>query len=153
MSHRVLGTLSLFFALALVAGACSSGGKSSSAKDKTPETSSAGGGKVTLNGETANNHGTKDVSGGGSQDVEVDSFYFNPTVFTGKAGDKLTLTLSNDSNTLHNFSLSDQKVDQDIPSKGKTTVSVTFPASGTLVFFCKYHRSSGMLGGLQVEQG
>jgi plastocyanin len=92
------------------------------------------------------------VSGGGSQEVEVDSFYFNPTVFTAKAGDKLTLTLSNDSKTLHNFSLAELKVDRDIPVGGKATVTVTFPSSGTYVFFCKYHRSNGMVGGLQVEQ-
>jgi plastocyanin len=147
MPRRGLGTLSLLFALALLGGACSSSGRSSS----SGTSSSSAGAKITLNGQRANNHGTKDVSGGGSQAVEVDSFYFNPTLFTAKAGDKLTLTLSNESAALHNFSLGDHSIDQDIPAKGKITVTVTFPASGTLVFFCKYHRSSGMLGGLQVE--
>ena len=87
---------------------------------------------------------------GGSQEVEVDSFYFNPTLFTAKSGDKVTLTLSNDSKVLHNFSVKEQNIDMDIPVGGKITVTVSFPASGTQVFFCKFHRSSGMLGGLQV---
>ena len=29
----------------------------------------------------------------------------------------------------------------------KAEVSVTFPDSGTLVFFCKYHQDMGMRGG------
>jgi plastocyanin len=104
-----------------------------------------------LNGRTANDHGTKDVSGGGKQDVEVDSCYFNPTVFTAHPGDKLTLTLGNESTTLHNFSLTERGIDKDIQPDAKITVTVTFPPSGTLVFFCKYHASLGMIGGLQVE--
>jgi plastocyanin len=135
MSHRLLKPLSLLFTLALFAGACSS---------------KSGGGRVVLNGENANNHGTKAVSGGGSQEVEVDSFYFNPTLFTAKSGDKLTLTLSNDSKILHNFSVKEQNIDMDIPVGGKITVTVSVPASGTQVFFCKFHRSSGMLGALRV---
>jgi plastocyanin len=144
MKHRVLGMFSLLFALALVAAAC---GKSS--------TTSEGGssGTITLGGKTANNHGTKDVSGGGSEEVEVDDFYFNPTVFTAHAGDKLTLTLSNESKTLHNFSLSEQSIDEDVQPDGKVTVTVSFPDSGTLVFFCKYHQSKGMVGALKVESG
>ena len=106
---------------------------------------------MSINGQTANDHGTKDVSGGGSQDVEVDNYYFNPTLFTAKAGDKLNLTLSNDSKTTHNFSVTEQKIDMDIPVGGKITVSVTFPASGTLTFFCRFHHTSGMVGGLKVE--
>jgi plastocyanin len=147
MKHRVLGVFSLLLALTLVAAACS---KSST---PTSEGGSSGGGTITLNGKTANNHGTKDVSGGGKEEVEVDDFYFNPTVFTAHPGDKLTLTLSNESNTLHNFSVSEQSIDQDIQLDGKVTVTVTFPSSGTVVFFCKYHESKGMVGGLEVESG
>jgi plastocyanin len=29
-------------------------------------------------------------------------------------------------------------------------VDVTFPDSGEVVFFCEYHRSQGMVGGLEV---
>jgi plastocyanin len=32
----------------------------------------------------------------------------------------------------------------------RAEVSVTFPQSGTVTFFCEYHRASGMLGGLQA---
>jgi plastocyanin len=128
-------------------------GSSSSPTASSGGGASSGGATLNINGQSANNHGTKDVSGGGSQDVEVDNNYFSPTVFTGHPGDKLTLTLSNESTTLHNFSVSEQNLDMDIAGGAKITATVTFPSSGTLVFFCKYHRSSGMLGGLQVETG
>jgi plastocyanin len=146
LKQRITPVLACLFALTVVGTACS---KSSSAVPSGGEAESSS--TTTLNGQTANDHGTKDVSGGGEFELEVDSFYFNPTVLTGHAGDKLTLTLSNESTTTHNFSLPDQNVDKDIPSDGTATVDVTFPSSGTLVFFCKFHQSQGMVGALKVE--
>lgn len=146
--------------MAVLMSACSSssGSDSSSGGGSSGSDSSSGSGggdgssgTITLDGQTANDHGTKDVSGGGQEEVEVDSFYFNPTVFTAHAGDTLKLTLSNESSTLHNFSLPDQNIDMDVPADGSITVTVVFPDSGTQVFFCKYHQSQGMLGGLEVE--
>ncbi|TMA83630.1 MAG: cupredoxin domain-containing protein [Deltaproteobacteria bacterium] len=146
MLQRVLPLpkLASVLAAALLTAACGS---------TTASTSSpgAGSGKITVNGEAANDHGTKDVSGGGSQSVEVDSFYFNPTVFTAHAGDKLTLTLSNESQTAHTFTITEQNIDKELAVGSKVTVTVTFPSSGTLLFFCRFHRSQGMLGGLKVE--
>jgi plastocyanin len=135
--------------MAVLMSACSSSSGSDSSSGSEGDEGSSG--TITLNGQTANDHGTKDVSGGGAEEVEVDSFYFNPTVFTAHAGDKLTLTLSNESSALHNFSLPDQNIDMDVPADESITVTVVFPDSGTQVFFCKYHQSKGMLGGLEVE--
>ncbi len=135
--------------MAVLMSACSSSSGSDSSSGSEGDEGSSG--TITLNGQTANDHGAKDVSGGGEEEVEVDSFYFNPTVFTAHAGDKLTLTLSNESSTLHNFSLPDQNIDMDIPADDSITVTVVFPDSGTQVFFCKYHQSNGMAGGLKVE--
>ena len=139
-----LPKLASVLAAALLTAACGS---------TTASTSSpgAGSGKITVNGEAANDHGTKDVSGGGSQSVEVDSFYFNPTVFTAHAGDKLALTLSNESQTAHTFTITEQNIDKDLAVGANVTVTVTFPSSGTVLFFCRFHRSQGMLGGLKVE--
>jgi plastocyanin len=137
---RITATCSVFFALALGLSACGGDSSSSSAEE---------GGTITLDGRNANDHGTGAVSGD-ETDVEVDSFYFSPTVLTGTAGQKVTLKLENESSTLHNFSLTDQNVDMDIPAGGDVTVTVTMPDSGTAVFFCKYHQTNGMVGALQV---
>lgn len=137
-------------AVVLLSAGCSTGRRDSDTSDGP---AGVGGATVLLNGQTATDHGSKDVPAGGSQPVEVDSFYFNPTVFKGKAGEKLTLTLTNESKIAHNFSLSEQSIDRDVPAGATVTVSLAFPSSGTLVFFCKIHRSTGMLGGLRVESG
>jgi predicted lipoprotein with Yx(FWY)xxD motif len=80
--------------------------------------------------------------------MEIDSNYFEPTFVKGTPGQKITLTLSNESSTLHNFSVPALAIDQDVQSKGEIDVAVTFPQSGVLLFLCKYHTSAGMNGEL-----
>ncbi len=153
----------LFAALAMFGAACSSksnnsggGSPSPSASveaSASPSQSESEGGPITVGSDTANNHGSKDVANLTSVEVEMDDFYFEPTVLTGAPGQKLTLELKNDSDagTLHNFSLSDQNIDQDVLADQSTDVTVTFPQSGFLEFFCKYHKASGMVGELTTS--
>jgi plastocyanin len=130
-------SLAPLVALLLVATACGGGDEE--------------GGTITVGGQSANDHGSQDVSGESELDFELDDFYFAPTVLTGTPGQVLTLDLENEGDAEHNFSLPDQGIDQDVEAGEKADVSVTFPDSGTLVFFCKYHQSMGMRGALQVE--
>ena len=37
---------------------------------------------------------------------------------------------------------------QDINPNGKVSVTVTFPKSGFVEFYCRFHRASGMVGEL-----
>jgi plastocyanin len=118
----------------------------------TPSESSSGdGGTITIGSDTANDHGTKDLAGKSSLDVELDDFYFEPTIITGTAGQKVTLELENEGAALHNFSLTDQSIDKDVQPGQKMDVTVTIPQSGTVEFFCKYHRTLGMVGGLSAS--
>jgi plastocyanin len=139
MRTRILGSLAVVLVLALMTTACG--------KENGNE---GGGGTTTIAGQKANDHGTKDVSGESSLELEQDNYYFSPTILMGSAGEKLTLELSNEGSALHNFSVTDQGIDQDVPSGKKAEVTVTFPQSGTLVFFCKYHQTLGMVGALEV---
>jgi len=143
MRTRVLSSLAVVLVLALVTTVCS--------KKNGNE---GGGGTTTIAGQKANDHGTKDVSGEASAELELDNdgndYYFNPTILKGSAGEKLTLELSNEGSALHNFSITDQGISQDVESGTKAEVTVTFPQSGTLVFFCKYHQTLGMVGALEV---
>ena len=84
-------------------------------------------------------------------DVEQDDFYFNPTIITGTPGQKVTIKLANEGSPTHNFTLEDQNIDQDVSPGSDATVTVTFPQSGTLEFYCKFHRSQGMVGELSVS--
>jgi plastocyanin len=130
--------LILLALLVLLLVACRSGNEQEGEKGK----------EVKLGNTTFADHGTKDVKGKSEVELEADSFYFSPTFLRGTPGHKLTLEVENESSDLHNLSLPAQAMDQDLPAKGKMTIAVTFPQSGTVWFFCKYHTSQGMNGEL-----
>ena len=65
------------------------------------------GASATVGDQKANDHGSEDVAGESELDLELDDFYFEPTVLTGRAGETLTLDLENEGDTEHNFSLTD----------------------------------------------
>ena len=90
-------------------------------------------------------------SGGGTPvSLEAQNKMFTPATITARSGDTITVTITNKDGFDHNFSISELKVNQDVP-KG-TSKSVTFTASGTtnLQFFCEYHKSMGMVGTLNL---
>ncbi len=103
-----------------------------------------------LGSVTFADHGTQSVKGKTALELEADSNYFKPTFLRGDAGQTLTLTIENESTALHNFSVTGQQIDVDIPAKGKVQVTVTFPTMGAARFFCKYHADQGMNGELLV---
>lgn len=105
------------------------------------------------NGEEAQFHGEEDVAGKADTELELDDFYFGPTVLRGDPGQDLTLTLRNEGAELHNFTLAEQSIDADVnPGQTDVEVKVKFPASGGLVFTCKYHAAdSGMRGELSTS--
>jgi plastocyanin len=140
MRTSVLSLFAVVLVLALAATAC---GKENGTEE--------GGETITIAGQKANDHGMKDVSGESSVELEQDNFYFEPTVLEGTPGQKLTIELSNEGSALHNFSIPDQSIDQDVQPDAKGEVTVTFPDSGTVVFFCKYHQSQGMVGALEAS--
>ena len=143
---RIGGTL----LVVLVLGAACS--KSSSSE--STEEGGGGGGQIKIGSDTANDHGTAAVSGG-SFELEADNdggeFYFKPTILTGKAGQKVTLEIKNEGDTEHNFAIDDQKIDQDLDAGKSADVDVTFPQSGVVEFYCKFHRASGMAGELKAS--
>lgn len=101
----------------------------------------------------ASDHGTKDISGMTSVTLELDDFYFDPTVLKGTPGQKVELELENEGAVEHNFSITSQGIDRNVQPGQKATVEVRFPKSGTLSFVCKFHQSQGMVGGLDSTAG
>jgi plastocyanin len=153
MRRMLASPLALMFAAMLVMAAC--GGDSpqvggSPTQAASPTETSGNGGTITIAGREANDHGSKSVSGQDEIEVEMDDFYFNPTLLQGEAGQSLTIELRNEGQANHNFSLTEQNVDQDVAAGEDAKVTVTFPDSGMLAFFCKFHAGQGMVGGLSV---
>ena len=131
--------------LALAAAGC--GGTSSSSESTS---GGAEGGKGKIAGQTVNNHGTKTVSGDEAK-MELDDYYFGPTLLRGKPGAKVKLELDNEGSTEHNLTIASQAVDKDVESGEDASVTVTIPKSGIVAFYCKYHRSMGMAGALTTD--
>jgi plastocyanin len=134
----------------LVLAAAGCGSSSSSSSGTTTEESSGGGGQKTIAGVQANDHGTKAVEDSGKTEVELDDFYFKPTVLEGKPGQTVTLELKNEGETEHSFTIDSQNVDQELGPGEEAEVDVTIPKSGVVSFYCKFHKSSGMAGALAV---
>jgi YVTN family beta-propeller protein len=122
----------------------------------SPATASAAPGKksktVTLNGVTYADHGTKDVRTLSKVELEADDYYFGPTFLRGNPGQKLTLLMESEASTLHNITIPGLGIDKDIPPKGRVQLDVTFPASGVLTFYCKFHGPLGMKGMLKTGE-
>lgn len=127
--------------LALVLAGCGGSTKSSSGESN--------GAKTTIAGVSASDHGSKTVHG--KTEIELDDYYFEPTVIQGKAGQKVTLELKNEGKVEHSFVIDSQNVDQTIQPGEDAKVTVTIPASGAVSFYCKFHKSEGMAGALAVE--
>jgi plastocyanin len=143
---RVILAAAILALIAATAAGCGGSSKSSSSGESG---GGGGGGKKTIAGVPANDHGSKSVTGGEAE-VELDDFYFKPTVLTGKPGTQVTLELKNEGSTEHNFTIDSQGIDKDVEAGEDAKVSVTLPKSGELSFYCKYHKSMGMAGALAV---
>jgi len=137
---RALVAAAALVALVLALSACGGSKKSSSGESE--------GKQATLAGVPANDHGSKEVSG--ETEVELDDYYFDPTVLKGKPGEQVTLELKNEGKVEHNFSIDAQSVDKDIEPGEDAKVTVTIPQSGELSFYCSYHKSKGMAGALEA---
>lgn len=132
-------------ALGLVAFGC---GDSSSSTSTTNAASSSP--PVSLAGKVED-HGTKDLGSATVVAVEMGDTYFDPTFIKAKPGEVVTVNLSNEGQMPHTFTIDDHGVDQEVDPGQKATVTVTMPASGDLVFYCRFHRASGMQGAFTVS--
>ena len=134
---RIVMRTTLFaVALVLVVAAAGCGGSSSGGSSGSTEES--GGGTTTVGDEAT---------------LEVDDNYFKPSVVSGEPGSSVKLELDNEGRVEHNFSIDAQGVDQDLEPGEDASVTVKIPKSGTVAFYCKYHRSAGMEGSLQAKGG
>lgn len=158
MAHRgvkVMLVAAPAMALALFVAGCGSGSDNGSASGGggayggSPATTSAATPATTAAAGSAGAAGT-DVAGKSSVDVVMQDDMFVPNVLTGTPGQTVTLKLDNTGMHEHNFTIESQKVDTDVESGETASVKVTFPSSGTLQFFCEYHKALGMTGSLEV---
>ena len=90
--------------------------------------------------------GTEPASGAAIS-LEAGDSFFDATCVSGVAAGTVTLTVENTGQQLHNVSVADQGIDEDVEAGETITVEVEV-GSAPLQFVCKYHRTSGMVGAL-----
>jgi plastocyanin len=134
-------------ALALVASAC--------AQEEGAAEGGGGGGEdeggtIQIAGQDANDHGSMDVTGTDKISLEQDDFYFEPTVLEGEGGQTLTVELENEGDATHTFTVDELGVDEEVQAGDEGEAEVTFPDSGALLFYCRFHQGGGMRGALSV---
>jgi len=130
---------------ALLVAGCSKSSNEAAPSGSAEASGSAGASasptQITIGSDKANDHGSKTVSGESSVEVEQDDFYFGPTILTGDPGQQLTIMLHNEGSVTHNFSIDAQSVDTTVNAGSEASVTVTFPNSGFVEFYCKFHRA------------
>jgi plastocyanin len=154
-------------ALALVAllSACGSSSKSSSSTSSTTAasgaTANAGNapntdglatkagltGKVNFDSDPTNRVASPTS---GSVDIELSNFYIGPTFINVKGGTTLHASLKNAGKVPHTFTIDSLNIDKTLDPGATATVDIKVPASGSLQFYCKFHRSLGMQGAILV---
>ena len=100
--------------------------------------------------ETSSSGTSKTSSGAKTTKLELDDNYFKPTTVTGDAGATVKLELENEGSAEHTFTVDAQKIDTELEGGKSATVSVKIPDSGTVEFYCRYHRGGGMVGKLSA---
>jgi plastocyanin len=136
--------LAVAAAMALLAIAC--GGDDSD----TTSTASNEPPLVALSGNVSN-HGTKDIGTATKVDVQLDDLFFAPTFIKAKPGSAVEISLKNDGEALHTFTIDEPKTNVEVAPGKSGSVKVTMPATGALAFYCNFHRASGMQGAFSVS--
>ena len=140
---RKIGILTtVLLSVALLTSACGSDDDSGSSSSTT-----AAAPPVSLTG-TVNDHGT--ASAVNDMEVELDDFYFGPTYIKATAGQQFTVELFNEGAASHTFTIDSLTIDQQFAPDDRKSVSITAPASGTLEFYCRFHKGRGMQGAIFV---
>lgn len=156
-ARRLVGLLAI---VALLLASCGDGSEEPDQARQTPtrtEPTTAGtptvpvGTQIDVAGRTANYHGFEDVSGAREIAIEMADNYFTPTVLRGEPGQKLTVTLRNDTESPHHFTTADQQLIVEVQPGLTAEGQITLPASGNLSFYCLIHAEDGMAGGFNVS--
>ena len=117
----------------------------------TTAVASASGGAYGSASTTSSRSSDRGASGSKVTETLHDN-YFGTKTISGKPGAKVKVTLTNEGSNQHNFKIDSQKnVDADLSPGQTKTVTVTIPTTGSVQFYCEYHRGIGMVGTVKAS--
>jgi hypothetical protein len=76
--------------------------------------------------------------------------FFAPTILEGSPNQRVALRISNTTPSSHNFTLELEHISTALPAGATVDITVQFPTSGALVFYCNIHSGEQHGGGLYV---
>jgi plastocyanin len=85
--------------------------------------------------------GSSDGGSSGAQTIEVTAsdFAFDPDTFEVEGGSEVEVSLTNDGDVEHSFSIEDPEFEIEAEGSDSATGTFTAPDDGSVEFFCKYH--------------
>ena len=125
---------------------------SSGSASGTEETTGGGEAPVALEG-TVNDEGGNGVVSDGAIEMELDDFYFGPTFTQAEAGGTVTVSLFNEGDAPHTFTIDSLGVDEEVQPGDTAEVEVTLPESGAVRYYCRFHVGQGMQGAFYANEG
>jgi plastocyanin len=146
--RRMLPALALSAAVVLALAACGDDGGGSDTNDNGSSSDEP----VTLE-RPLNNEGTQDIGDGTTVDLEADDDYFNPTFTKATAGAEITVTIDNEGEKTHTFTIDDQNVDVEVAPGDTAEATVTVPDDDALRYYCRLHEDQGMQGAFYSADG
>jgi plastocyanin len=136
----------------LVLAACGSSDDTSSSASSSSSAGASntgggyGGGGYGSGSSKKSASNTSSASSSGETEVEMYDDYFQPKTISGKPGATVKVELKNEGSREHNFKIDGQKADADVEPGEDAKVSVVIPKSGSVQFYCEYHKGLGMTG-------
>ncbi|HVL65388.1 MAG TPA: cupredoxin domain-containing protein [Actinomycetota bacterium] len=76
---------------------------------------------------------------------------FQPETLEVPADETVTIELANKGRFPHNFTIVDRDISVTVEPMGSSVVQFETPKSGTLDFYCEFHRGQGMTGKIRVR--
>lgn len=77
-------------------------------------------------------------------------YKFNPSEIAFAVGETVDFTMTTETE-LHNFTVDDLGIDEDVEPGESVTFSFTFDRAGTYKFICIFHEINGMVGTITVK--
>jgi len=135
MRKAIVGTALILVTVGLVAAACGGGGE-----------------EQTTSQSPATTRPSQATAGpDGALNVTQVNFRFQPDSLSAQSGKAVTVNVVNNGTTSHTFTITELNVDKTLSPGEAATVTFTPSKTGTFAYFCRFHRSRGMEGKLQVS--
>ena len=105
------------------------------------------------NGDKTEDKQSEEEPRGETVNISIRDFAFDPSEIRAKAGQKVTLRITNNGSLSHNYTITELDEKANVGSGSTEDLEITFPEPGRYQFLCTLpgHADKGMTGQIIVE--